>query len=79
MLTHRARAILRDVAAGHVQMTCSCEPDLLISGRCCCDQFTAHQLATEHLIRPAVIAPFGEFVRAELTADGLKALSEVAV
>lgn len=64
---HRALAILHAVAAGRAELTCGCEPDLLIDGLFCCDQFTAHGLARDGLIRPATPGRTGERVRAELT------------
>jgi hypothetical protein len=37
-LTRRDRAILRAVAGGHAELVFGSEPDLIIDGRCCCDQ-----------------------------------------
>lgn len=77
--THRARAMLRAVADGRAELVCGCEPDLLVDGLCCCDQFTAHLLARDGLIRPVVPGAVGERVRAEITAAGHAALTgEVA-
>ncbi|MGH3947955.1 MAG: hypothetical protein ACRDSE_02360 [Pseudonocardiaceae bacterium] len=45
VLTGRDRAILAAVAAGRVEMSCSCEPDLFVDGLCCCDQVAARNLA----------------------------------
>ncbi|MEV6640748.1 hypothetical protein [Amycolatopsis sp. NPDC051371] len=72
-LTHRAMAMLRAVAAGRAQMSCSCEPDLFIDGFACCDQMTAHALAHGGYLRPAVEAAAGR-VPAELTEAGRAAL-----
>lgn len=66
----RALAMLRAVAAGRAQLTCSSEPDLFVDGLPCCDQFTAHVLAHEGLIRPSRVAPLGHRVPATLTAAG---------
>ncbi|MGH3931399.1 MAG: hypothetical protein ACRDTF_15680, partial [Pseudonocardiaceae bacterium] len=44
-ITGRVRAMLRAVSDGRGELVCSCEPDLLIDGLGCCDQFTAHRLA----------------------------------
>jgi hypothetical protein len=70
-LSHRARAILRAIAAGRVQMSHSCEPDLFIDGVACCDQVTAHALAHGGYLRPA---RSGDRVPAELTDAGRAAL-----
>jgi hypothetical protein len=37
-LSGRDRAILRAVAAGGAELVFGAEPDLLLQGRCCCDQ-----------------------------------------
>jgi hypothetical protein len=66
-------AILKAVAGGRVQMSCSCEPDLFIDGFSCCDQMTAHALAHGGYIRPAAEAASGR-VPAELTEAGRAAL-----
>ncbi|WP_410640190.1 hypothetical protein [Amycolatopsis sp. lyj-346] len=76
-LTHRAKAMLKAVAAGRAQMSCSCEPDLFIDGFACCDQITAHALAHSGFLRPAVEGGRGR-VTAELTEAGRVAL-EVTV
>lgn len=74
-VSRRDRAILRAVAAGRAEMTCSCEPDLFIDGLCCCDQSTAHRLAHDGLIAPAALT--GSRVRAVLTAAGAATLAVV--
>jgi hypothetical protein len=66
----RVLAMLRAVAAGRAEVSCSCEPDLYIDGLGCCDQYTAHQLTRGGLIRPAAAGPVGQLVRAELTPAG---------
>ncbi len=61
--TGRSLAILRAVAAGRAQLTLSREPDLLVDGIACCDQFAAHMLVQDGLITstgphgPAKLAP----------------------
>ena len=72
-LTHRAMAMLKAVAAGRAQMSCSCEPDLFVDGFACCDQITAHALAHGGYLRPAVEGGTGRVV-AELTEAGRAAL-----
>lgn len=68
--TGRELAMLRAVAAGRAELMCSCEPDLYIDGLCCCDQYTAHRLASRGLIQPAAPGAIGQRVRAELTTAG---------
>ncbi|MGH3915989.1 MAG: hypothetical protein ACRDTC_21660 [Pseudonocardiaceae bacterium] len=67
--------MLRAVAEGRAELVCSCEPDLLIDGLGCCDQFTAHRLAGAGLIRPVVRGAVGQRVRAELTVAGWSVLT----
>ncbi|MGH4020268.1 MAG: hypothetical protein ACRDT0_13745 [Pseudonocardiaceae bacterium] len=69
-VTGRGLAILRAVAAGRAELAVSCEPDLFVDGLCCCDQYTAHQLARVGLVRPAAAGALGQRVRAELTPAG---------
>ncbi|MET8994060.1 hypothetical protein [Amycolatopsis sp. NPDC004169] len=73
-LNRRAMAMLRAVGAGRAELTCSCEPDLRVDGLPCCDQATAHQLARAGLIRPSRVVAVGQWTRAELTDEGLRAL-----
>jgi hypothetical protein len=75
-LTGRERAILRAVSAGRAELICGCEPDLVIDGLGCCDQYTAHRLARAGLIRPAVPGAIGERVPAELTVAGWAVLRQ---
>lgn len=77
-LNRRALAILRAVSDGRAELVCSCEPDLLIDGLCCCDQYTAHRLAGAGLIRPAVTGTVGQRVRAEITGAGRDVLAGAA-
>ncbi len=68
--TSRELAMLRAIAAGRAELVRSCEPDLYIDGLCCCDQYTAHQLARRGLLRASAPGRTGERVPAELTATG---------
>jgi hypothetical protein len=52
-LTWRDRAILRAVAGGGAELVFGAEPDLIIDGRCCCDQSAAHRLGPCRPHRPA--------------------------
>lgn len=74
-INRRALAMLRAVSDGRAELVCSCEPDLLIDGLGCCDQYTAHRLAGAGLIRPAIRGAIGERVRAELTVAGRAVLT----
>lgn len=69
-VTERGLAMLRAVSDGRAELACSCEPDLFIDGLGCCDQYTAHRLASAGLIRPAIPGAIGERVPAELTVTG---------
>ena len=69
-LTGRDRAILRAVAAGGAELLTGAEPDLLLDGRCCCDQVAAHRLAHRGLIAPTRTAGVGQRVPACLTLAG---------
>ena len=69
-LSHRALRMLRAVAEGRAEMTCSCEPDLYVDGLSVCDQFTAHRLAGSGLIRGSTLGVIGSRVRAELSLVG---------
>ena len=70
VLTRRDRAILRAVADGRAELVYGAEPDLLLDGRCCCDQVAAHRLAHAGLIAPLVVADVGQRVPARLTQAG---------
>jgi hypothetical protein len=75
-LTRRDRAILRAVDVGHAELVFGSEPDLIIDGRCCCDQAAAHRLARAGLIAPLDTAAIvGERVPAGLTPAGTARLS----
>jgi hypothetical protein len=74
-LTWRDRAILRAVAGGGAELVYGAEPDLIIDGRCCCDQSAAHRLAHAGLIAPLAAATVGQRVPACLTPAGTARLS----
>ncbi|WP_199434489.1 hypothetical protein [Qaidamihabitans albus] len=75
---HRTLAMLRAVAAGRAHVSCSSEPDLFVDGVPCCDQFAAHALAREGLVRPARPGRVGQRVPAALTDAGRALLSTPA-
>lgn len=77
-VNRRALAMLRAVSDGRAELVCSCEPDLYVDGRGCCDQYTAHHLSTDGLIRPAVAGTVGQRVRAEITGAGRAVLRGAA-
>lgn len=76
LLSHRGRNLLRAVAAGRAEMTCSCEPDIYIDGLPCCDQYTSHALARRGLVAPTRPGLPGQRVPARLTEKGLSELGE---
>ncbi|MDQ7804632.1 hypothetical protein Q5425_12865 [Amycolatopsis sp. A133] len=69
-VNHRMRAMLRAVGAGRGRVSCSSEPDLFIDGLSCGDQFAAHALAHQGLVRAARPGRPGELVPAILTPAG---------
>ena len=69
-LTFRDRAILRAVAGGTAELLGGSHPDLLVDGRCCCDQVAARRLAHAGLIAGVTPAVVGQRVPARLTAAG---------
>ncbi|MBW4721257.1 hypothetical protein [Saccharothrix obliqua] len=69
-LSHRARAVLRAIAAGRAEVTLSREPDLRVDGLLCSDQAVARQLAHAGLLRPAPSGGHGQWSPAELTPAG---------
>ncbi|MEQ0561217.1 hypothetical protein ABJI51_19190 [Amycolatopsis sp. NEAU-NG30] len=75
-VNHRMRAMLRAVAAGRARVSCSSEPDLFIDGLSCGDQFAAHALAHQGLLRAARPGRPGELVPAVLTAAGHAVLTQ---
>ncbi|UKD57592.1 hypothetical protein L3Q65_12975 [Amycolatopsis sp. FU40] len=76
-LSCRALALLRVVAAGRAEITCSSEPDMFIDGVPCCDQYAAHALARRGLIVQTGPAELGKRVRARLTPAGAAVLGVV--
>jgi hypothetical protein len=74
-LTGRDRAILRAVATGGAELLIGVEPDLLLDGRCCCDQVAAHRLTHAGLIAPTRTARVGQRVPACLTLPGAARLA----
>ncbi|HEX6351410.1 hypothetical protein [Actinophytocola sp.] len=75
-LSHRAISMLRAVAAGRAELTCSCEPDLRIDSLLCCDQATARLLFHSGLIEPTANVAIGQWTTAGLTPAGENALAE---
>jgi hypothetical protein len=73
-LTPRDRAILRAVAGGTAELLGGSQPDLLLDGRCCCDQLAARRLAQAGLIAGAAPARVGQRVPAVLTRAGRREL-----
>jgi hypothetical protein len=73
-LTHRDRAILRAVAGGTAELLGGSQPDLLVGGRCCCDQLAAPRLAHAGLLAGTRPAAVGQRVPARLTAAGFHEL-----
>ena len=69
-LTYRDRAILRAVAGGTAELIGGAQPDLLVGGRCCCDQMAARRLARAGLITGAGPAVPSRRVPARLTPLG---------
>ncbi|KAA9165721.1 hypothetical protein FPZ12_004320 [Amycolatopsis acidicola] len=69
-LNHRELALLRAVASGRAEITCSSEPDLFFDGLACCDQACARTLATRGFIAPARSGEPWERVPAALTPAG---------
>jgi hypothetical protein len=76
VVNHRMLAMLRAVGAGRGRVSCSSEPDLFIDGLSCGDQFAAHALAHDGLIRGTRPGIPGELVPAILTPDGEAIVTE---
>ena len=74
-LTGRDRAILRAIARGGAELVAGSEPDLLLDGRCCCDQTAVHRLARDGLIAAVRVATAGQRVPARLTPAGAARLA----
>lgn len=77
-MSGRALAMLRAVAAGRAELVLGCEPDMVIDGLPCCDQFMAHDLARAGLVCPARFGLIGHQVPAILTDSGRAVLSAAA-
>lgn len=77
-LSGRDRAILRAVAAGDAELVLGAEPDLMLGGRCCCDQPAAHRLVRAGLIAAATLGRVGQRVGAVVTVAGCEALDVLA-
>ncbi|PXY30045.1 hypothetical protein [Prauserella sp. PE36] len=77
--SRRSLAMLKAVAAGRAQLTCSREPDLFVDGVPCCDQFTAHALSHHGLIRPGRPGLIGQRVPAVLTDAGRELVAKQPV
>lgn len=73
-LSARDRAILRAVGSGNAEFVLGVEPDLLLDGRCCCDQSAARRLVQAGLIAPAAQGDIDQRVPAQVTAAGARAL-----
>ena len=69
-ISYRGRAILRAVADGRAEVSCSCEPDLRVDGLLCCDQVSARALVHGGYIRPSAVRAAGQWEQAELTEAG---------
>lgn len=74
-LNRRERALLRAVAIGRAELSCSCEPTLFVDGFACCDQGIGGQLIRAGLLSPA-IGRVGARVPARLTAAGHDVIDE---
>lgn len=77
-LTYRHLALLRAVADGRCELSRSCEPNLYIDGRACCDQQATHLLVHEGLVELAGSCRIGERVPARITPAGVALLRPVA-
>ena len=74
LLSVRDIALLRAVDANRCQVSTSCEPVLLVDGRCCCDGGAAARLIDAGLIEPP---PEGVAQSpAVLTAAGLRTVND---
>ncbi|MBA2310609.1 MAG: hypothetical protein H0W01_15255 [Pseudonocardiales bacterium] len=73
-LTARHRALLRAVAAGRCELNGGRDPDLLVDGLCCCDQFSARQLLRAQLVTARIDDAADGPVPATLTAAGQSAI-----
>ena len=82
VLTTRHLAMLRAVAAGRAELTCSRIPNLYVDGRCCTDHAASVLLITAGLIDRAGDCGRGILatgrVPARVTAAGAALLAELA-
>jgi hypothetical protein len=69
-LSHRDRAILREVGRGGAELSTGTERDLFLDGRCCADQVAAHRLARTGLIVATAPGVAGQRVAARLSVAG---------
>lgn len=77
-LAARHVAMLRAVAAGRAELTCSRAPDLIVDGRWCCDHAASAALVDLGLVAAAASGVLGARVPARLTAAGAEVLTERA-
>lgn len=66
----RSLALLRAVAAGRAELTCSRVPDFYVDGLCCCNQDVARELVRRGLIHQSCPGRIDQRVRAVLTDRG---------
>lgn len=71
-------AILRAVASGRAEITCSCEPDLYVDGVPCCNQWVVHALVHSGHVRASRPGRIGQRVAAVLTDSGRSVLHSPA-
>jgi hypothetical protein len=74
--TARHRSLLRAVAQGRAQLTCSQHPDLCVDGLWC-DHTATSELVRDGLVRPAQLGGVGSLVPAMLTPLGGNILAEL--
>jgi len=74
----RHRAMLRAVAAGRAELTCSRCPDLFVDGRCCTDHAASALLVALGLVAAASSGCPGARVPARVTASGRAVLNDLA-
>lgn len=75
VLNHRHLALLRAVATGHAEISCSREPDLFVDGLPCSDHMAAGQLVHAGLLVHCP-EPSGTRVPAQLTTAGRALLDQ---
>ena len=77
-LSARHLAMLRAVAAGRAELTCSRCPDLFVDGRCCTDHAASALLVALGLVAAAGSGCPGARVPACVTASGRVVLNDLA-